>query len=75
MPEFVTEASGKGKVESFTVIYGGKGDVEHGVVMMRTADDRTRFGAGAGERQRDAGASAQHGPHAGGFGRRYRHGR
>ena len=28
--------SGKGKVESFTVIYGGKGDVEHGVVMMRT---------------------------------------
>ena len=39
VPEFVTEASGKGKVESFTVIYGGKGDVEHGVVMMRTADD------------------------------------
>jgi acetyl-CoA C-acetyltransferase len=39
VPEFVTEASGKGKVESFTVIYGGKGDVEHGVVMMRTVDD------------------------------------
>jgi acetyl-CoA C-acetyltransferase len=39
VPEFVTEASGKGKVESFTVIYGGKGDVGHGVVMMRTADD------------------------------------
>jgi acetyl-CoA C-acetyltransferase len=39
VPEFVTEASGKGKVESFTVIYGGKGDVEHGVVMMRTASD------------------------------------
>ena len=39
VPEFVTEASGKGKVESFTVIYGGKGDVEHGVVMMRRADD------------------------------------
>ena len=39
VPEFVTEASGKGKVESFTVIYGGKGDVEHGVVMMRTAND------------------------------------
>jgi acetyl-CoA C-acetyltransferase len=39
VPEFVTEASGKGKVESFTVIYGGKGDVQHGVVMMRTADD------------------------------------
>ena len=39
MPEFVTEASGKGKVESFTVIYGGNGEVEHGVVMLRTADD------------------------------------
>ena len=32
-------------------------------------------GAGAGERQRDAGASAQHGPHAGGIGRGDRHGR
>jgi acetyl-CoA C-acetyltransferase len=40
VPEFVTEASGKGKVESFTVIYGRSGDVEHGVVMLRTADDR-----------------------------------
>ncbi len=39
VPEFVTEAGGKGKVESFTVIYGGKGDVEHGVVMLRAADD------------------------------------
>jgi len=39
VPEFVTEASGKGKVESFTVIYAGKGDVEHGVVMMRRADN------------------------------------
>src|SRR5882724_5726562 len=39
VPDFVTEASGRGKVESFTVIYGGKGDVQHGVVMMRTADD------------------------------------
>src|SRR5882762_5275492 len=39
VPDFVTEASGKGKVESFTVIYGGKGDVQHGVVMMRTSDD------------------------------------
>ena len=36
VPEFVTEASGKGAVESFTVIYGRNGDVEHGVVMMRT---------------------------------------
>ncbi|MGB8400379.1 acetyl-CoA acetyltransferase [Bradyrhizobium sp.] len=39
VPDFVTEAKGKGTVESFTVIYGGKGDVEHGVVMMRTADN------------------------------------
>jgi acetyl-CoA C-acetyltransferase len=33
---FVTEASGKGVVESFTVIYGRGGDAEHGVVMLRT---------------------------------------
>src|SRR5437879_3689316 len=29
VPDFVTEASGKGKVESFTVLYGRNGDVEH----------------------------------------------
>jgi acetyl-CoA C-acetyltransferase len=39
VPEFVTEASGKGSVESFTVIYGRGGDVEHGVVMARTSDN------------------------------------
>src|SRR4051795_3435414 len=39
VPDFVTEASGKGKVESFTVIYKGKGEVEHGVVMLRTEAD------------------------------------
>jgi acetyl-CoA C-acetyltransferase len=39
VPDFVTEASGRGKVESFTVIYNGKGDIQHGVVMMRTSDD------------------------------------
>jgi acetyl-CoA C-acetyltransferase len=39
VPDFVTEADGKGKVESFTVLYGRGGDVEHGVVMMRTKDD------------------------------------
>src|SRR6266566_3243412 len=39
MPEFVTEANGKGSVESFTVIYGRKGEVEHGVVMLRTSDN------------------------------------
>jgi acetyl-CoA C-acetyltransferase len=38
VPEFVTEAKGKGSVESFTVIYGRNGDVEHGVVMLRTQD-------------------------------------
>src|SRR5438477_11961811 len=30
VPEFVTEANGKGSVESFTVIYGRKGEAEHG---------------------------------------------
>ena len=39
VPDFVTEAGGKGKVESFTVIYKGKGEIEHGVVMMRTEAD------------------------------------
>ncbi len=39
VPEFVTEASGRGSVESFTVIYGRGGEVEHGVVMLRTSDD------------------------------------
>ena len=39
VPEFVTEADGKGKVESFTVIYGRGGEVEHGVVMLRTPAD------------------------------------
>lgn len=39
VPEFVTEASGKGKVESFTVLYGRGGEVEHGVVMLRTTAD------------------------------------
>ena len=42
VPEFVTEASGRGKVESFTVLYGRNSEVEHGVVMLRTeADART----------------------------------
>jgi acetyl-CoA C-acetyltransferase len=39
VPEFVTEADGKGSVESFTVIYGRGGEVEHGVVMLRTQND------------------------------------
>ncbi|MFL6827051.1 MAG: acetyl-CoA acetyltransferase [Bradyrhizobium sp.] len=36
VPEFVTEANGKGSIESFTVIYGRNNEVEHGVVMLRT---------------------------------------
>jgi acetyl-CoA C-acetyltransferase len=36
VPTFVTEARGKGAVESFTVIYGRGGDAEHGVVILRT---------------------------------------
>jgi acetyl-CoA C-acetyltransferase len=39
VPEFVTEADGKGSVESFTAIYGRNGEVEHGVVMLRTQDN------------------------------------
>lgn len=39
VPAFVTEAGGKGAVESFTVIYGRGGDAEHGVVILRTADN------------------------------------
>src|SRR5229473_3320423 len=39
VPEFVTEAQGKGAVESLTVIFGRGGDVEHGVVMLRTAEN------------------------------------
>ncbi|ABD08302.1 acetyl-CoA acetyltransferase [Rhodopseudomonas palustris HaA2] len=38
VPPFVTDASGDGTVESFTVIFTGKGDVEHGVVVLRTSD-------------------------------------
>jgi len=36
VPEFVTEAAGKGQVESFTVIFRANGEVDHGVVMLRT---------------------------------------
>ena len=39
VPDFVTQASGKGAVESFTVIYGRSGDVEHGVAMLRTKEN------------------------------------
>jgi acetyl-CoA C-acetyltransferase len=44
VPEFTTEAQGKGKVEAFTVIYRGNGDVEHGVTMLRTEDGRRTLG-------------------------------
>ena len=36
VPDFVTEATGKGAVESFTVLFGRNGEIEHGVVMLRT---------------------------------------
>jgi acetyl-CoA C-acetyltransferase len=39
VPAFVTEASGSGKVESFTAIYGRDNEIEHGVVMLRTFHD------------------------------------
>jgi acetyl-CoA C-acetyltransferase len=44
VPEFVDQAVGKGKVEAFTVIYRSNGEVEHGVAMLRTEDDRRTLG-------------------------------
>ena len=44
VPEFVTEAGGKGKVEAFTVIYRGNGEIEHGVTMLRTENDHRTLG-------------------------------
>src|SRR6201996_8427338 len=44
VPEFVADASGKGKVEAFTVIYRSNGEVEHGVAMLRTEDGRRTLG-------------------------------
>jgi acetyl-CoA C-acetyltransferase len=44
VPDFVTEAGGKGKLEAFTVIYRGNGEIEHGVAMLRTEDDRRTLG-------------------------------
>src|SRR5437588_4757785 len=44
VPDFVPEASGKGKVEAFTVIYRSNGEIEHGVTMLRTEDDRRTLG-------------------------------
>ncbi len=44
VPEFVTEAAGKGQVEAFTVIYRGNGEIEHGAVMLRTEDGRRTLG-------------------------------
>jgi acetyl-CoA C-acetyltransferase len=40
VPEFVLDASGKGTVESFTAIYGRNNEVEHGVVMLRTSQNK-----------------------------------
>jgi acetyl-CoA C-acetyltransferase len=37
-PRFVMEAEGSAAVESFTVLYRRGGEVEHGVVMLRTGD-------------------------------------
>jgi len=44
VPEFVDQAGGKGKVEAFTVIYRGNGEIEHGVTMLRAEDDRRTLG-------------------------------
>jgi acetyl-CoA C-acetyltransferase len=39
VPKVVTEATGQGSIESFTVIYDSKGEIKHGVVILRTTDD------------------------------------
>jgi acetyl-CoA C-acetyltransferase len=39
VPDFVTEADGHGTIETSTVIYRGNGEVDHGVVMLRTSTD------------------------------------
>lgn len=50
-PKFNDEASGTGTVESFTVIYDRNGEVNHGVVILRTADnDRTLARVPAGDK-------------------------
>ena len=50
VPAFVTDASGKGKVESFTVLFRQGGEVEHGAVMLRTEQDtRTLARVGASD--------------------------
>ena len=38
-PAFVSEAGGNGRVESFTALFDRNGEVEHGVVMLRTEQD------------------------------------
>src|ERR1700680_2531507 len=38
VPDFVTEANGRGTVKSFTAIYGRNNEIEHGVVMLRTSN-------------------------------------
>src|SRR5205814_8510142 len=51
VPRFNEEPAGKGTVESFTVIYDRDGEVKHGVVMLRTAEnDRTLARISAGDR-------------------------
>ncbi len=39
VPPFVTDASGRATVESFTALYGRNNEIEHGVVMLRTRDN------------------------------------
>lgn len=52
VPAFTAEASGTGTVESFTVIYDRDGEVKHGVVILRTADNaRTLARIPAGDKQ------------------------
>ena len=73
VPEFVTEADGKGAVESF---YRDLRPWRRDRAWRGDAADRSqcpRAGPGAGAGQEHAGASARHGPHAGWFDRQHRH--
>ena len=56
VPAVVTEASGSGTVETFTVIYQRTGEVQHGVVILRTADGARTL---ARVRAEDAGTLAK----------------
>jgi acetyl-CoA C-acetyltransferase len=40
VPDVITDATGVGTIETFTVLHGRSGEVQHGVVILRTPDGR-----------------------------------